>query len=144
MKPSLFQTGEFQLHSGSRSRWKIECDVLTTQDWKALALMLAERLPPFGTVLGIPRGGMLLAHFLRDHAKPQSKTVLIADDVFTTGRSFVDAISTFDLHKRKPGNDLFGAVVFNRSGKATPAWIMSLFSLSPIPQHLQKEEPCSK
>jgi len=34
---NLFQFGDFSLHSGSKSKWKIECDALTDEDVEALA-----------------------------------------------------------------------------------------------------------
>lgn len=58
---SLFQLGDFVLHSGQRSRWKIDCNAPGPQDWKTLAAMAAEFLPPFGAVEGIPGGGLKLA-----------------------------------------------------------------------------------
>lgn len=55
---SLFKLGDFELHSGQRSNWKIDCDALTPADWRALAKMIVDRLAPFGAVEGVPRGGL--------------------------------------------------------------------------------------
>jgi hypothetical protein len=62
---SLFQLGDFTLASGASSLWKIECDALTPEDWQALAQMAVEILPPFGEVVGVPRGGVPFADALR-------------------------------------------------------------------------------
>lgn len=98
MIPALFQVGDFPLTGGGRSRWKIECDALGEEDWQALALMLAERLPhPFGYVCGVPRGGAPLARALLTHVSVGIKRVLVVDDVWTTGGSMTSFVNRLDL-----------------------------------------------
>ena len=82
---SLFQLGDFKLASGEKSNFKIECDVLSDDDWEALAAMAAELLPTFLDVVGVPRGGLKFAAALRHYAKAGDHPVLIADDVWTSG-----------------------------------------------------------
>jgi hypothetical protein len=118
----LFNLGDFKLHSGGVSRWKIDCDALTADDWAALALMLAERLPPFGWPLGVPRGGLPLARALERYATPGHAAALIVDDVCSTGAS----MEAFRRQIRKPN---FGAVVFSRG--PTPDWVTPLFRMTP-------------
>lgn len=65
---SLFRLGDFALASGSRSSWKIECDALTADDWRALAAMAVEVLPPFARVVGVPRGGWPFMFALQPYA----------------------------------------------------------------------------
>jgi hypothetical protein len=113
----LFQTGNFRLHSGEESLWKIECDSLSAQDVATLALMLGQVLPPFGSVIGVPRGGLRLAEALGRHCR--YGPLLIVDDVLTTGRSMEG------YHQRQP--DSIGAVLFAR-GKC-PEWITPLFKM---------------
>lgn len=68
---NLFRTGDFTLHGGQKSLWKIDCDALACNDWRTIALMISEILPPFGTVEGIPRGGISPSMHLRDYARCQ-------------------------------------------------------------------------
>lgn len=116
---ALFQLGDFTLHGGERAGWKIDCDALTPIDWQALAQMLADLLPPFGTVEGVPRGGCKLAAALREHASVDSGPLLIVDDVLTTGAS---------LEAQRAGRHALGAVIFARG--VCPAWVTPLFQMS--------------
>lgn len=119
---NLFQIGDFTLHSGAKSRYKIDCDALTNNDWDALALMLMEIYhPKFNKVIGIPTGGLKFAKALEKYRTIGiAVTTLIVDDVLTTGGSM----------KRMRAATLgftIGAVVFSR-GKH-PSWIHPLFSM---------------
>lgn len=117
---SLFQLGDFTLYSGAASRWKIYCDALTDEDWQALAVMLAERLPPFGVAIGIPRGGIRLAVAMSAHCRKGSQTILLVDDVLTTGSSMEEYRASFSA-------GVIGAVVFARG--ECPDWIVPLFQM---------------
>jgi orotate phosphoribosyltransferase len=115
---SLFAMGNFVLHSGARSRWKIDCDMLGDEDWATLAMMITERIPrPFGSVIGIPRGGLTLAQALKPYAT--EGPTLIVDDVLTTGNSM-------ELLRRQIPNAM-GAVVFARG--PCPSWVVPLFQM---------------
>lgn len=116
-RPSLFQLGDFTLHSGARSRWKIEADALTEADWQALAYMAAERLPAFGSVEGVPRGGIPFAKALRQYA--MEGPLLIAEDVTTTGAS---------MERVRADREAIGVVVFARG--PVLAWVTPLFTLT--------------
>lgn len=102
---SLFELGDFRLHSGEQSAWKIECDALTDADLKALASRAASRID-FGDVLGVPRGGLRFAAALRPYVKHGHHPMLIVDDVLTTGRSVQE------LRQKHPG--AIGLVIFSR------------------------------
>lgn len=116
---NLFQLGEFTLHSGSKSYWKVDCDALTDEDWKALARMVYESVLHFRRVIGIPSGGLKLAEALKPYRFPNPEyPILVVDDVFTTGNSMNEM-------KSKLGNDCRGAVIFARS--KCPDWVTPLF-----------------
>lgn len=112
---ALFQTGDFTLHSGSKSKWKIMCEALTPEDWAGLAAIAAERLPAFGSVEGVPRGGLAFAEALKQYAT--TGPLLIADDVMTTGAS---------MEQQRAGRRAIGVVAFART-RFFPLWIHGLF-----------------
>lgn len=112
---TLFQRGEFRLHSGGMSPWKIECDALTDEDLSVLAER-ASKLLKFGDVIGVPRGGTRFAQFLRAYAQPNGGA-LIVDDVLTTGKSMEE------MRLKYP--DAAGMVIFARA--LCPHWVTPLF-----------------
>ncbi len=113
----LLTMGDFVLHSGSRSRFKIDCDALTDADLEAAAAWLSQALLPFGTVEGVPRGGLRLAEALRKYAMPGDQGLLLVDDVLTSGAS---------LEKQRAGRKAVGAVLFSRT-LIYPSWVTALF-----------------
>lgn len=117
---SLFQLGDFTLHSGSKSNWKIDCDVLTDADWETLACLVAEKVD-FAVVHGIPKGGLKFAIALQKYVNPLSAFTLIVDDVLTTGGSMEEARQEYGIERSK------GVVLFVR-GKC-PDWITPIFQL---------------
>ena len=115
-RSGLLQQGAFTLHSGERSQWKIQCDALTESDIQTVALMLVERLPPFGSVEGVPTGGLRLTAALSGYVT--AGPLLIVDDVATTGDS---------LEKQRNGRPAIGAVIFARG--VWPTWVTPLFRI---------------
>lgn len=117
---NLFQLGNFTLHSGQPSRWKIEMDALTPDDWGCLAVMMMDTLKPypaFSEIIGVPRGGLPLARAFgecRLAMYPRSPR-LIVDDVLTTGKSITALMQPGDL----------GWVVFARG--PCPPGVRALF-----------------
>lgn len=129
----MFLAGEFVLRSGRLSRWKIECDALTPDDWAGLAAIAAEILPPFGVVEGVPRGGVPFADALRQYSRGCSASyshpphdwclgeplpLLIAEDVCTTGES---------MERFRGGRTAIGVCAFSRG--AHPDWVIPLFRM---------------
>lgn len=65
---NLFQHGDFTLHSGARSNFKIDCDALTDEDIDSIARIIVKWLPaPVRGVLGIPIRGVRLCNFVGVH-----------------------------------------------------------------------------
>ena len=63
----LFQEQNFIGHSGDPLKWKIECDALSSNEWKCISTMIMEyETRPFCSAIGIPRGGIALSRFLND------------------------------------------------------------------------------
>ena len=93
---NLFQLGNFVSHAGKELEWKIECDALTDEDWECLAKMISERCQ-FGSVYGIPRGGVKLANALEKYTTPNNPYRLVVDDVYTTGKSMNEAMNPGDI-----------------------------------------------
>ena len=134
---TLFQLGEFVLHSSEHSRWKIDCDALTDEDYETLAWVVAKGINvKFSWVTPILRGGYLFAEKLKAYQtknlhKPEADPILIVDDVLTTGKSFEktrDRILKYSTDKGK--TDIIGIVVFAR-GKC-PDWVRPIFQMSTL------------
>jgi orotate phosphoribosyltransferase len=134
---NLFQIGDFTLHSGARSSFKIDCDALSGDDWAALASLIAARIGPFRSVYGIPCGGTRLASLLCEQATGDWRDpVLIVDDVYTTGASMREAHSW--MGNPDPITNIVGAVVFARQPVREP-WITALFTMGAGPSVPEKE-----
>lgn len=118
---NLFQVGDFTLHSGQRSEWKIDCDALTDADWEGLARIASEILSPFRFVEGIPRGGMKFARALYPYRSREMGGLLLADDVLTSGESMEQA-RTF---RGYPEAETAGVAAFARG--PVPNWVTPLF-----------------
>jgi len=119
---NLFNIGRvFMLHSGQRSKYKIDCDALTSEDWSALANIVAARFG-FSAVEGVPKGGLAFAGALRplERATPVGYPLLIVDDVLTTGRS---------MEEQRNGRTAIGIVLFSRT-MDFPRWIHPIFTMS--------------
>ena len=130
----LFEYGEFTSHSGNTLKFKLECDAFDMEDWNSIAsIIMTYQAKPFRSVEGIPRGGIPLANALRKYATgdPTHQPMLV-DDVFTTGKSFIDFI---DEHYP---NDLmswsYKWVVFARTPiHTTPADKLGIRALFTMP-----------
>jgi hypothetical protein len=86
---TLFRRGDFTSAAGLVLPFKIECDALTPEDWACIAYVGARMMPPFGRVIGVPRGGLTLAEAMAPYAT--SGAPLVVDDVWTTGKSMMAA-----------------------------------------------------
>ena len=121
---NLFQIGNFALHGGEYSDWKIECDALTDEDWETLAYLIQDKVTFYG-VIGVPKGGIKLARALRKYGTlDNSLPILIVDDVLTTGAS-MQAMK--DHVADIPAKYVLGYVVFAR--RKCPNWVSALFQM---------------
>ncbi len=118
----LFNKGLFRLASGAQSDLKIDCDALTDSDLECVAHELSKRLPAFGSVHGVPRGGLRLAQQMEQYTTKGRP--LIVDDVWTTG-------STMKALKKNLVGDgeAVGAVIFARTWIAP--WVHAWWGMSP-------------
>lgn len=117
----LFKWGRFTSHAGLSLDWKIDCNALAPEDWPCLAKVVASRFK-FGEVIGIPTGGYCFSNALRDHRTPGNSTLLIVDDVLTTGKSMEEE------RAKHPGRPVQGVVLFSRMW-VRPLWIEPIFQL---------------
>lgn len=118
MSSDLFRYGAFTLHSGLPTQFLINCAALSDRDLAALAQLAAPALRPFGSVFGIPRGGVRFARALEPYLSEDGKGPrLVVDDVLTTGSSFDDVWEPNDK----------GVVIFNRG--MPREGVLSIFSM---------------
>jgi orotate phosphoribosyltransferase len=124
---NLFIKKDWEMHSGKKSDFKIECDALTDEDIKTIAHLISRKFT-FFCVRGIPTGGMRLAYELEKYIGKRKPLIgdkfLIVDDVFTTGASMEKAK---EAYSKQHGNKIVGVVIFAR-GKC-PDWIYPIFDM---------------
>lgn len=119
---SIFRFNSARLHSGSDSKYFIDCDFLTDEDITVIACRLADLVPPFSSVEGILQGGLRLAEAMKTHYAIGEGGHLIVDDVWTTGASMRDARETAKY--RTGGGPVYGAVIFHRDKQSSiPHWL---------------------
>ena len=125
----LFVEEDFIGHSGGQLHWKIECDAITSPEWKCIARMIMEyEKRPFQAAIGIPRGGVELGRWLNEYSTQNpDDPYLICDDVLTTGGSFDEFVDSY-FRNRSPVVGYFGWCVFARD-KPRQDWIQSLFQM---------------
>jgi orotate phosphoribosyltransferase len=121
MKP-LFESGQFKLHSGDPSSWRINAEMLTDEDLATLAGLPFEAnlIGPVSGVEGVPTGGLRFAEAIRQYATIDKRgPLLIVDDVLTTGDS---------MEKQRAGRDAIGVVIFARG--TPPPWVEAVWYMS--------------
>lgn len=93
----LFEVGDFTLHSGRKSSWKVECDALTPEDWRGLAMQVLDLgIASASDVIGVPRGGIPFADALKEVLRQDDTApVLVVDDVLTTGGSLLEVMTKY-------------------------------------------------
>jgi hypoxanthine phosphoribosyltransferase len=88
----MFNHGDFVSAAGLNLKWKIECDDLSNKDIECIANIAGQKYK-FCDVVGVPRGGYKLATALKHYITPYSSTLLVVDDVWTTGGSMMAYIN---------------------------------------------------
>ncbi len=131
---TLFKWGAFKSHSGIPLNWKIEANALTKGDIECLARIISRHAGEFNYVVGIPSGGVRLADELTKYQSPSSsdrKTILLVDDVLTTGASMQQEKKVLEGIARQHNTAyiILGYVIFAR-GKC-PDWVTPMFQLNP-------------
>ena len=126
-KPNLFNWGKFKSHSGKELDFKIDCDALSDADLDCLAELIARRFIgfTFKTAIGISTGGLKLANKLKPFETNRSPTLLIIDDVLTTGES-MNQMKAKWIHKYNQ-TDIEGVVIFARG--ECPDWVTPIFQM---------------
>jgi len=118
---------KFISHSGQELNWKVECDALTDNEIDVFAYLIGRKFQgcDIQKIVSIPRGGDRLALALHKYIplKVESKTILIVDDVFTTGKSMEEAIGRLWTNNE---TCVRGAVMFARSKPFS--WVYSVFN----------------
>ena len=109
----MFKWGVFLLHSKGKTNFLIDCNSLTDEDWDTIAWLIASRIM-FGSVEGVPNGGLALAKALRPFVS--RGPLLIVDDVMTTGAS---------MEQQRAGRGAIGVVLFARG--LWPDWVQPIF-----------------
>lgn len=130
---SLFEQGDFKLHSGDESWWRLNCDALTDEDIAVIARLLFHKLPPFmGVTCPASHEGsaaIRLVDALGQYLMPDTWNILIVDDVLTTGSSMLELKQGYiDFSNRTPTSfpmKFIGAVIFARG--PCPEWITPVF-----------------
>jgi len=115
----LFEHGSFTLHSGSATDWRLNCEVLDNASLYAIAAYAAQAVGPFGSVEGVPKGGLKLAEALAPFVTEGRP--LIVDDVLTTGAS---------MEQQRAGRDAVGFVIFARG--RCPDWVTPMWGLNRV------------
>lgn len=118
---SLFEIGSFELANAGHSSFKINADVLTTDDWDALAHLALQIIPPFGSVVPVPTGGIPFAEALAPYTT--EGPMLVVDDVLTTGTS-INKVAA-------PYRDPILLVAFSRMDQR-PWLFYSIFTLTEL------------
>jgi len=123
----MIELGDFTLHSGKKSWWKIILDNLTDEEIYHISEKIVEVVGPYSMAVSVPTGGDRLAQELNCWPLDPSAPVLIVDDVYTTGESIKKIAEPFVAS----GIPVKGVVVFTRNSNL-PEWVQALFLVTEL------------
>lgn len=125
---SIFQWGNFTLHSGDNSWWRIDCDDFTDSEIAIFAKMISEKAGVFQVAICPPShpgsAAPRLVKAINQYANLTSAEAIIVDDVLTTGNSMAK------LRMEKLQDTRYkvkGFVIFARG--ECPDWVTPIFQL---------------
>jgi len=124
---NLFERGEFTSNAGLTLDFKIDCDALTDEDIETLAKIIGISIG-FSKAISVPTGGDRLTAALVPYEDVAYDTILIVDDVLTTGGS-MERVKNELIHDDEYGeyDEIIGVVVFARG--ECPDWITPIFQM---------------
>lgn len=127
---NLFNYGEFNLSSGTKSNFKIDCDALTDEDIDSIAQLVSDAIYfneiQFRSIVSIPTGGdrfaKALSKYLTVDEENDMLPVLLVDDVFTTGKT---------INKYRQKYEYTETLVLFSRGDHIAEQVEAVFSLDP-------------
>lgn len=123
---NLFERGRFTSNAGLTLDFKIDCDALTDEDIETLAKIIGKSTG-FSKAISVPRGGDRLTAALVQYEDIAYDTILIVDDVLTTGGS-MERVKKQVMHDYSDEyEDIIGIVIFARN--ECPDWITAVFQM---------------
>lgn len=123
---NLFERGKFTSNAGLTLDFKIDCDALSDEDIETLAEVIGKGMG-FSKAISVPRGGDRLTAALEKYEDISYDTILIVDDVLTTGGS-MERVKKQVMHDFSDEYDeIVGIVIFARG--ECPDWIETVFQL---------------
>lgn len=131
----LFQWGNFKLHSGEESWWRIDCDALSDSEIELFAKLIREKIGPFTEVIcpdshhgsAAPKLVRALYRYKSDWLPGRNIFVpLLVDDVLTTGKS-LEELKMSRMKIWPHGAEPVGIVLFARG--ECPDWITPVFRM---------------
>lgn len=85
---NLFQTGNFKLHSGKTSNFKIECDALTDEDLETFAKLISEEFNFCATIGVICSRSMSRLDYSNISTMGEINDYYYYHNIFSYGRFF--------------------------------------------------------
>ena len=125
----LIERGDFKLHSGYVSSWRINAEALDEATLEAIVQTAVGVLRPFGRVVGIPRGGIRIAEVFKRYVQSDDypHRTLIVDDVLTSGRSMEQERKSRLQSRIQTQPTVEGFVLFART-QDLPIWVRAFFT----------------